>query len=180
MLIDPAISLALAVTLAALFAASAAHKLTDFQRAVAIVSAYRVAPSALAPIISATVVAIELVVAVGLLTPAFRDIAAIGAAGLLLVYATAIGVNLARGRRDIDCGCSFGASGERLTPVLIFRNFGLAIFAMMIAAPVGARSLGLFDIVSVAIFVLSAAALYLAFEGLRANAARLYAAGGSR
>ncbi len=180
MLIDPAISLALAVTLAALFAASAAHKLTDFQRAVAIVRAYRVAPDVLAPFILATVVAIELVVAVGLLAPAFRAIAAIGAAGLLLAYATAIGVNLARGRRDIDCGCSFGASGERLTPVLIFRNFGLATFALSAAAPVGARSLGLFDIVSAIVFAFSAAALYLAFEGLRANAARFHAAGHMR
>ncbi len=177
MLIDPAVTTALAFSLAALFAASAAHKVIGFRQFASVVRNYRITPDAFAPLAAVILVAMEFAIAAALVAPAFRVAAGLGAAGLFVVYASAIGFNLARGRRDIDCGCGFGGSGERLTPVLIFRNLGLALFALAAAAPVGARSLELFDVASIALFALSAAALYVAFEGLRANAARFAAAG---
>lgn len=180
MLMDPAISAALALSLAALFAATAAHKAVDFGRFINVVRAYGVMPAFLAPLASLMVIALEFAIAAGLVAPPFRAVAGSSAAALLLAYGVLIGFNIARNRRDIDCGCSFGGSGERLTPVLIFRNLGLAILALVTAAPVGARSLELLDAASITLFVLSSAALYVAFEGLRANAAGLYAAGGSR
>lgn len=176
MLIDPAVSTALALSLAALFAASAAHKVGDFQRFIGVVRNYSIMPVWLASSAAGIVVAMEFVLAAGFLAPAIRGFAGSGAAALLVVYASAIGLNLMRGRSDIDCGCSFGGSGERLTPALIARNFGLAIFALIAAAPTGARGLGLLDITSIALFALSSAALYAAFEGLRTNAARFHAA----
>lgn len=176
MLIDPAVSTALALSLAALFAASAAHKVGDFRRFVGVVRNYSIMPVWMAPTAAGIVVSMEFALAAGFLAPAFRGLAGSGAAFLLAAYTGAIGLNLLRGRSDIDCGCSFGGSGERLTPALIARNFGLAIFALIAAAPTGARGLGLIDIASVALFALSAAALYAAFEGLRTNAARFHAA----
>ncbi|MEK7266500.1 MAG: MauE/DoxX family redox-associated membrane protein [Pseudomonadota bacterium] len=177
MLIDPAISAAFGVCLAALFAASAAHKARGFAEFAGVVRNYRLAPEGVAPALSAIVIALEAMLAAGLLYPPMRAAAGVGAAALLLAYGGAIAFNLARGRRDIDCGCTFGGSGERLTPVLVIRNAGLAVLALAVAAPQSVRALGAFDYASIALFALTSAALYVAFESLRANHARFFAAG---
>lgn len=177
MLIDPAISMALSVSLAALFAASAAHKARDYSEFAGVVRDYRVAPDALAPLVSRIVIASEAMIAIGLLVPASRAVAAFFGAGLFLVYGVAIAVNLARGRTEIDCGCSFGGTSERLTPVLIVRNLILAGLALASAAPAGARDLLWFDYASILLVAAASAALYVAFESLRANWARFRAAG---
>lgn len=179
MLIDPAISAALGVLLATLFAASAAHKARGFAEFAGVVRNYRIAPDGVVPALSAIVVIVEAAIAAGLLIPSTRAAAGVFAAALLLAYGGAIAVNLARGRSDIDCGCSFGGSGERLTPVLIIRNAVLASLALALAAPAGARALGAFDYASIALFALTAAALYGVFESLRVNRARFFAAGHS-
>lgn len=175
--IDPAISAAFGVSLAALFAASAAHKARGFSEFAGVVRNYQIAPERIATALSAVVICAESYVAAGLVFPSTRTMAGIFAAALLLAYGGAIAFNLARGRRDIDCGCNFGGSTERLTPVLAIRNAVLALLALAAAAPVGSRGLGPFDYASVALFALAAAALYVAFEGLRANHARFLAAG---
>lgn len=177
MLIDPAISAALGVSLAALFAVSAAHKARGFAEFSGALRNYRIAPEGLVPALSVLVIAAEALIATGLLFAPARAVAAIAAATLLLAYGGAIALNLARGRRDIDCGCNFGGSRERLSMVLVFRNAGLALAALAAAAPVNARALGALDYASIALFVLSAAALYGVFESLRANHARFFAAG---
>lgn len=177
MAIDPAISTAFSVSLAAFFAASAAHKARSYSEFAGVVRNYRIGPEALAPLVSPIVVAAEMLIAIGLLIPELRSEAATGGAGLFLLYGAAITVNLARGRTDIDCGCSFGGSGERLTPILIVRNLVLAAFALAASAPVAMRELGMLDYAAILLFALTAAALYAAFESLRANWARFHAAG---
>ncbi len=177
MQVDPAISAALAISLAALFAASAAHKARGFQEFIGVISNYRIAPDALVPLISPIVIAMEAAIAAGLILPQTRGVAALGAALLLSAYGSLIAFNLARGWRDIDCGCSFGGTGERLTPTLVYRNAALAICALAAAAPIGTRALGIFDFASIGLFAIASAALYGVFESLRANAARFHAAG---
>ena len=61
-----------------------------------------------------------------LVWPPSRRWAASAAAGLLIVYAPGMGVNLARGRRDLDCGC--GAAGNRraIAAWMVWRNLILA------------------------------------------------------
>lgn len=177
MQIDPAISLALSVSLAALFAATAMHKARGFAEFAGIVRDYRIAPQGVVAPLAAIIILAEAAIAAGLLTPSTRAAAGLGAGLLLLVYGGAIAFNLARGRRDIDCGCSFGGAGERLTSALVVRNLALAVLALALAAPTGERALGPLDYASAAIFALTAAALYALFERLRANQARFYAAG---
>jgi len=177
MLIDPAISAALGVSLAALFALSAAHKARGFAEFSGVLRNYKIAPEGLIAALSALVIAAEAAIAAGLMIAPARAFAGVAAAALLVAYGAAIALNLARGRRDIDCGCNFGGSAERLSPALVFRNAVLATGALAAAAPVGARALGAFDYASIALFVLAAAALYGVFESLRANHARFFAAG---
>jgi uncharacterized membrane protein YphA (DoxX/SURF4 family) len=71
------------------------------------------------------------------------------AAALLVVFAAAIGVNLRRGRRDIDCGCFQNALKQTLSFTLVMRNGALAMLLGLAAVgtagsiTLGARAEGL-------------------------------------
>lgn len=180
MLIDPAINLTIATSLALLLAAAAAHKLAGFRSFAATLGDYRLLPAPLATAFSAVMIIVEMAIACGLLIPALRATAAVSAAALFITYGAAIAVNIARGRVDIDCGCSFGRSADRLSFALIWRNALLAAAALVAAAPASARALGAFDLAASALFVVAAAAFYLTIEALRANAVQFDAMGHTR
>lgn len=172
MTIDPAIATAISISIASLLAASAARKLASLRKFADVVRRYDLVPAALALPAGAIVAAVETGLSVGLLIPVVRAAAGVGAAALFAFYAVAIGVNLARGRASIDCGCSFGASGDRLSSALLYRNGALVFAALSAATPTSDRALGAVDFVAVILFVLTAAALYLTAETLRSNAVR--------
>ncbi len=180
MTIDPAISLSFGLSLAALLGAAAAHKIVSFSEFVGVVRNYRIAPNGLAAVIALVVIGVESALALGLLAPAFRSAAALGAAMLFAVYAGAIGFNLSRGNNAIDCGCSFGAAADRLGPALLFRNGALVAAALLTALPTSAREIGPFGYTSAALFVLTISILYLAAESARSNADRFHAMGHAR
>jgi hypothetical protein len=56
------------------------------------------------------------------------------ALGLFAMFAAAIGTNLARGRRDIDCGCG-GPALLTLSPALLVRNLVLLALAVLALVP---------------------------------------------
>ena len=103
--LDPALQLALRGASALLFGSAAAHKLHDpigFRDAL---GAYGLLPEAtLAPSVATLIVA-EAAITVGCVVPASAAGACLAGALLLALYSAAIGINLARGRRTIDCGC---------------------------------------------------------------------------
>lgn len=177
---DPAISAAFALSLALLFGASAAHKLSGFDRFAGVVRNYRLLPDQTAPLVVALIAAAETAIAILLLVPQWRAIGAIGAALLLAGYAGVIAYNIARGRADIDCGCSFGPSADRLTPSLVVRNAALIAAAIAILAPTSGRSLGVVDFVFILLFATTAAVFYVGFDAVRSNAVRFGYAGGAR
>lgn len=176
-LIDPAVSLALSLSLALLFAASALHKARDLRKLAGIIEAYQILPRGAALIAAPAVAAAEAAIAFGLLLAPLRHGAALAAAALLAGYGAAIAISLSRGRRDIDCGCSFGGGGAKISEGLVIRNAVLASGALVAAAPAGGRALGAFDVTSAALFALAAATLYAALEIAFANTARASAGG---
>jgi hypothetical protein len=169
--LDPALDLALRAGLALLFAASALAKLRDPAGFAAAVAGYRLLPERLARPVAAAFVAAELALAGALCAPALRATAAFGAAGLLLLYAFAIAWNLARGRRDIDCGCGgpFGGGRQPLSEALVVRNLVLAAAALAGALPLGPRALGWLDLWTALAAVASASLLYVAANTLLAR-----------
>ncbi len=170
MLIDPAVSLGLALPVAALFSASAFHKARDLRRFAASIDAYQLLPGGAGSLAAPLIVAIEVGVAIGLLAPATRMAAGLAGALLFAGYGAAMAFNLALGRRDIDCGCRFGGGESRLSSGLVLRNAVLALGSLVVAAPAAARPLGAFDVASIALAALAAAALYAGFEAVNANA----------
>lgn len=128
---DPLISLAIRCALAAVFAVAAAHKLRDRRYFDGIVLDYRLLPPRLALCVARLLPGLELAVVAGLIVG--WTSAAPAAAALLLGYAAAITVNLARGRREIDCGC--GGPPQRLSGWLVGRNVIMAAAALVLLLP---------------------------------------------
>jgi uncharacterized membrane protein YphA (DoxX/SURF4 family) len=90
---DPAIDLTIRATLALLFAVAAVHKLRDMAAFRGTFADYRLLPDAAAWAVPAA----EAAVALLLVAPATSAVGKAGAVALLVAYAAAIGVNLARG-----------------------------------------------------------------------------------
>lgn len=125
-----------------LFAAAALHKLLDSAAFVRVVADYRVMPAVFAGPVAMLVIVAELAIAVALMTEGLHLPGAVAAAALLLVYGAGMAINLARGRRSIDCGCALGRSAGGLSHGLVLRNMaltGLAI-ALAVAGPVSSAS----------------------------------------
>lgn len=172
-MLDPALSLVLALALALLFATAAAHKLRDWSYFRASLENYRVLPSALVAPAGALAVGAEVVAVATLPFPGTRAVGALLGAGLLAAYALAIAVNLRRGRTRIDCGCFGAARRERIAPWMVLRNVVLALGALAAALPVASRPLAALDALTIAGALVAAAVLYLAFGTLGSNAGRL-------
>ena len=172
-MLDPVLVIASSTALAALLASAASHKLRDLRAFSAIVRAYQVLPSALAPASTVSLALAELALALALLTPAWRSLAALGVVLLMVLYASAISLNLWRGRRDIDCGCSGPGAAQPLRPVLLLRNLLIALLAGLAALPMGERALGALDIFVVIAAAAVALLIHVAVDGLLANQPRL-------
>ena len=166
-MVDPVPAAALRTALALLLATAAWHKL----RAPAVfrqtLGDYRLLPPALVPLLSFGVPIIEIGVAVGLLAGA--PAAALFAAALFAVYGLAIGVNLARGRRHIDCGCTGPAARQTLSGWLVGRNAALVAAALVAALPVAARAWVWLDVFTAAAAVATLSLVWLAAERLLAE-----------
>jgi hypothetical protein len=173
--LDPVLGVALRVGLALLFLDASIHKLRDFNAFRGAVSGYRIVPGWGEPIAAGALVAAELAVAAALLVPGLGPAPGLASVALLLMYASAIGVNLARGRRDIDCGCAGRAAQGSLHGGLVVRNLVLAGLALVVSFPGGSRSLHWVDGVTLVGLVVSGAVLYAAADRAMANAPQLAA-----
>lgn len=170
---DPVVETTLRVALVLLFLSSASHKLRAFVAFRATLADYRLVPAPLLGAAALGVVWAEVGLAAGLLVPALREAALLGSAGLLAVYAGAIGVNLARGRRHIDCGCTGPASRQTLSEWLVARNGALIVLALLCLTPVRPRPLLWVDVVTIAGGVAVLAATFASIDHLIANAPAL-------
>jgi hypothetical protein len=172
---DPVFDATLRAALALLFLVAAAHKLRDLGRFRATLADYRVLPDPLVAPAAALVVAAEVAVATALALPVGRTLGLAGAAGLLLVYAAAIAVNLVRGRRHIDCGCTGPAARRRISGWLVARNAVIALASIVGLLPVAPRPLVWMDALTVTAATATLAALYAAADRLLALAPELAA-----
>jgi methylamine utilization protein MauE len=148
--VDPALQGVLRGGLVLLFASAAFHKLRAPREFAATLADYRLLPGALAPAAAAALAGAEVVLAAALAAQRFEPEAPLAAAGLLALYSLAIAANLARGRREIDCGCLGPAGRQPLSGWLLARNGLLVAACLALAAPRAARSLHSVDGVTVA------------------------------
>ena len=164
-MIDPAIGALLAGALALLFASAALHKLRSLPSFAAALRAYRVLPDSLAAM-AWVVPLLELTIAAGLLARSSRTGACAAGAALLLSYASAIAINLRRGRRDLACGCGGPEDRRLIAPWMVWRNLLLAGLLGAMLLPWSPRPLNAADALTIGAGTAVAALLYMSLERL--------------
>ena len=168
-MLDPVIPLVIALSLAVLWLTAAAHKLRAFDAFSGVLADYRLLSVRATGICAAAVIGAELCLGIGLLMPTGRNFTLAGSALVLVLYAGAIAVNLVRGRRFIDCGCSGFARQQPLGAWLVARNLLLALVAVAATLPEQGRVLIWFDAVVVSAAVCISAFLYASIDRLIAQ-----------
>lgn len=114
-----------------LFVQALTHKLVDFVRFSGYVSQYRMLPQPAETPAALGLVLAEAALVAWLLVAPDQPGGLYLATGLLLMYALAIGLNVWRGRRHIDCGC--GGPAQTVSWQLVLRNLLLAAAALATA-----------------------------------------------
>ncbi len=179
--LDPVVVWTARLVLAAVFGAAAVAKFRAWEEFAGVVHNYRLL---LPPLERPTVYLLpplEAAIAVGLLIDATRPTAAAGAATLLLVFGAAMGVNLLRGRRNIDCGCFASVLRQRLSWSLVWRNLVLLLLALAAFPPqLPVRALTWLDLVTTVAAAATLVLLYMAFSRLFGFAPSEHAVPGGR
>lgn len=161
--LDPVFAWVIQLALALLFGAAALHKLRDLRSFSALLGNYRVLPHAVVAPAAAGLAICELGVAALLLLPAealapllgpaleltLGAIGPLGALGLLSLYSAALALNLARGRRDLACGCFGPLHRQLISPGLLARNAIVALGPLLLLSEGAARAMSWIDTLSV-------------------------------
>jgi hypothetical protein len=123
----------LAAFLALILLASGLHKLIRRDRSQAVVREFAGVPRVLAPFTVLAVAATELLAGLSLLTPAYRAAGGVLAAFIWAAYLGLILRAIAQGRRDVDCGCTFGIAHRPLGAFQVTRNSVLVVMAALVS-----------------------------------------------
>lgn len=124
---DPVIAILASLFLGLVLAVSAISKLQRPDEFQGVVANYRLLPSSLVVPFARLLPWVELACAIALLVPPARATAAWVAAGLFVMFALALAINVGRGRTHIDCGCvRRPTSMSRIGMFHVLRALGLA------------------------------------------------------
>jgi hypothetical protein len=124
----------LAAFQAVLLLASGLHKLARRGRTRSVIHDFAGVPRYLAPAAGVVVAATEMLVGSLLLTPSHRALGGVLAVLIWGGYLALILRAIAQGRRDVDCGCTFGATQRPLGVFQVMRNGVLVCVALLVAA----------------------------------------------
>jgi len=175
---DPLITIMISISMSLLFGFAAVHKLRAVDVFRATIDEYQLIPRQLSGPVAILLIIMELLAAIMVLIPTAHIAGLTIMAVLLIIYTTGISINLLRGRRDIDCGCSGPGSRHELSGWLVLRNLvllglvllGLALQVFGWSAP---RPLNWLDSLVVLFSVMVASGLYMGLNQLLAHAPRL-------
>lgn len=127
--------LAASVFVGLVFLVAGIDKLRHRKLLPGVIANYRLLPAVLVAPTAWLLPLVELVVAMALLL-GNRPLAPLVAISLLLVFALAMGINIARGRRHIDCGCGHPGLRQDLGWPMVARNLAMAgALSMRLAIP---------------------------------------------
>jgi len=136
------------------------RNLAAFEQAVA---GYQLLPSAAVQPFAWLFAALETLAAFTLLLPVSRSWGAALTLTVLLLASGGVAINLARGLRNVDCGCGgLGHSAQGLSGWLLLRNALLALAAILVwvGIPTDARTLEWLDGITFAGSTLALLGLY--------------------
>jgi hypothetical protein len=164
--LDPTFGYLICIGMTLLFAAAGWHKLRSLEGFTEVFVAYRVLPEGWGRRVAWLIPCLELAIAAALPWEMTRRWALTAAVGLLIAYAAALGLNLARGRRELDCGCGTIGSRRSIAGWMVWRNLAIATIAAIAALPWVWRPLNGADALTVVGGLAAIAALYVAVDQL--------------
>ncbi|MCP1270323.1 MauE/DoxX family redox-associated membrane protein [Acetobacter cerevisiae] len=115
----------------ALFLFTGIGKATDSARFASDIAAYRLLPLDAAFPAAYAIIVTEALLGIWLFSGAATLAAGLVSAVLLLVFAAAMGINVARGRTHLSCGCIPGVDA-RLSWASVLRNVALAVLVFLV------------------------------------------------
>jgi len=145
-MVDPVIQYLFICLLALVFLQGGASKLAARDEFLGVITSYRLLPIAFLPAFAALLPFAELAAGIAIVLPPTRHAGAALAFALLLMFALAMAINLARGRTEIDCGCFKAGFRQTISGWLVGRNLLLAAGAALLWLPASGRATGGFDI----------------------------------
>jgi hypothetical protein len=163
-MLDPVIGYIIVLSVAALLSLAAIHKLIAWREFIEALQAYRLLPQTAVRPASLMLPLGELATAFALFVSTGRRYACAAAAAIMLVYAAAIALNLARDRRDLDCGCGFSRHRQPIAAWMLLRNAAIAVAALVAALPWTTRPLGTIDVFTIAAAAAAAALFYASID----------------
>lgn len=166
--LDPCVGYLLVTAYAVFFGWAALLKGSNIRTFNAVLGHYQLLPKVMTPIAALLVLLCEATIAVLLLLAPARAMAAIMGAGLCLLYSLAIGINLRRGRRDLDCGCLGPLKRRPISEWMLWRNLALAATLLITCLPWSSRALEGVDLLTIAVGALALALLYATVDSLMA------------
>jgi len=122
---------------ATLLISAAVAKYRDYPKWIGALSAYGLLPEALLGAFALSLPAAELIVALSLVFGVLLFAGILAGIGLLILFASALAINLLRGRRNIDCGCDLRGRPRQISWYQVGRNAMLAgaLFACLLRTP---------------------------------------------
>ena len=112
------------------FLLAALQKIQHWRLLAGVIANYRLLPGWAVGLAAGLLPPLEMLVAVALLSAGRQPWLAIAGIALLLVFAAAMAVNIARGRTHIDCGCGQEFLAQQLSWALVGRNLVLGFLLM--------------------------------------------------
>lgn len=132
---DPIVPVFASLFLALILAAAAIPKIRNADEFQGVVTNYRLLPVFMVVPFARLLPWLELGSAIALLVPSTREVAAWVAAGLFMMFAVALAINVGRGRTHIDCGCvRRPTSVSRIGMFHVMRALALAAVSLYTAS----------------------------------------------
>ena len=128
---------ALSIMLGWQFLVAAYHKLSERQGYQELIQAWQIVPAFIGRQLVVLLAAVELLLVAGFVFESLVLITTLVGAGLLLLYAAAISINIARGRRELNCGCSGLLRRYPMTWRLVARNLLLVCLTLFWGSSAG-------------------------------------------
>ncbi len=122
-----ALAMGIRTLVALVFLTAAIGKMRHWAQFQGVIANYRLLPDVLIAPVTYILPPVEAVLGSALLLNLAYPWPDVAAMGLLVLFATAMGINVLRGRRDIDCGCFQSALKQRLSWIFVLRNAVLAL-----------------------------------------------------
>lgn len=126
----PLLTLLCRLVVGGIFVYASIYKILDPEKFAQAIYNYRILPGSWVNVVAIILPWLELLAGIALISGIWMHGGAFITSGLMIVFETALAINLLRGI-DISCGC-FSSGGGRITGLYLLRDLGLLVASLQI------------------------------------------------